>query len=75
MDWQVYVQGSLPEYTLHVDDNFEKIYSREACEGDFHSCMTGRGLSSFYSDAVKAKAAYLTNKNDKVIARALPTWI
>ncbi len=71
MDWQVYVQGSLPKYTLHVDDNFEKIYSREACEGDFHSCMTGRGLSSFYSDAVKAKAAYLTNKNDKVIARAV----
>ena len=71
MDWQVYVQGSLPEYTLHVDDNFEKIYSREACEGDFHSCMTGRGLSSFYSDAVKAKAAYLTNKNGKVIARAV----
>lgn len=40
-DWQVYVQASLPEYTLHVDDNFEKIYSREACEGDFHSCMQG----------------------------------
>lgn len=71
-DWQTYAYGLLPENTLHVDDDFDKIYSSGHLYGcDCGSCMVDRGRTDFYKYSVKAKAAYLTNSKDKIIARCI----
>jgi len=65
------------EYELHVDDNFEAIYDRHSCagydedSGSFGSCMVGDDQWTFYRDAVKAKAAYLADKNGLIYARCI----
>ena len=71
-DWQTYTYGQTPDVVLHVDDNFELIYSERACR-DFNgcSCMVGRDRHSFYEDAVDAKAAYLLDCDGYVLARAI----
>ena len=71
-DWQTYTFGQTPDVVLHVDDNFAKIYSDHWCR-DFNgcSCMVGRDHHSFYEEAVDAKAAYLTDKEGYVLARAI----
>ena len=71
-DWQTYTFGQTPDVELHIDDNFEKIYSDHWCR-DFKgcSCMVGRDRHSFYEDAVDAKAAYLTDPEGYVLARAI----
>ena len=71
-DWQTYTFGQTPNVELHVDDNFELIYSERACR-DFNgcSCMVGRDRHSFYEDAVDAKAAYLLDCDGYVLARAI----
>lgn len=71
-DWQTYTYGQTPNVELHVDDNFAKIYSERWCR-DFNgcSCMVGRDRHFFYEDAVKAKAAYITDKDGYVLARAI----
>lgn len=71
-DWQTYTFGQTPDVALHVDDNFEKIYSEHWCR-DFNgcSCMAGRYRHPFYKEAVKAKAAYITDKDGYVLARAV----
>lgn len=58
-------------YKLHIDNNFGKIYDSFYLKGDFHSCMVDENVHTFYNDAVKAKAAYLTNNDGKVVARAI----
>lgn len=58
-------------YKLHIDNNFEKIYDSFYLKGDFHSCMVDENVHTFYNDAVKAKAAYLTNNDGDVVARAV----
>lgn len=73
-EWIEYARENIgtTEYNLHVDDNFEKIYS--SCyyaENNFGSCMVNDDQWPFYRDAVKAKAAYLTNSDDKVVARCI----
>lgn len=73
-DWEAYTRAEMPEpngFELHVDDDFEKIYSSSCLKGDFGSCMTGRDLHTFYTDAVKAKAAYLTDEEGVVVARCV----
>ena len=70
-DWQVYCQSKVPENKLYVNKEFGRIYSGRECEGDFHSCMTSQGYHYFYKDAVNASAAYLENKEGKVIARCV----
>lgn len=71
-DWQTYTFGQTPDVVLHVDDNFAKIYSDHWCRAfNGCSCMVGRERHSFYEDAVEAKAAYLTDKEDYVLARAI----
>ena len=71
-DWQTYTYGKTPEVKLHVDGNFEKIYDEYWCR-DFNgcSCMVGRGRHYFYMDSVKAKAAYLTDVDGFILARAV----
>lgn len=71
-DWQTYTFGQTPDVVLHVDDNFAKIYSDHWCR-DFNgcSCMVGRDHHSFYEDAVEANAAYITDKEGYVLARAI----
>ena len=78
-EWVEYARENIgeTEYTLHVDDNFERIYTKSACVGNgygdysFGSCMASEGQWEFYCDAVEAKAAYLTDKDDKVVARCV----
>lgn len=70
-DWQVYCQSKIPENTLYVNKEFGRIYSGRECEGEFHSCMTSRGYHTFYRDAVNASAAYLQNKEGRIIARCV----
>ncbi len=71
-DWETYTFGQTPEVTLHVDDDFHKIYSEHFCR-NFNgcSCMVGRERSGFYRDSVEAKAAYITDKEGYVLARAI----
>lgn len=73
-DWEAYTRAQMPpqdELELHVDDDFEKIYSGRYLKGDFGSCMTNHGYHTFYTDAVKAKAAYLTDEEDMIVARCV----
>ena len=58
-------------YELHVDRDFGKIYDSDYLVGNFHSCMVDEDVHTFYRDAVKAKAAYLTNNDGDVVARAV----
>lgn len=69
--WETYTRGVIPEYELHIDDEFGKIYDGDWLEGDFHSCMVDEGNESFYEDYCNCKAAYLTNNDDMVIARCI----
>lgn len=70
--WCTYTYGHTPEVAeLHVDDDFRRIYSSSECRGDFGSCMTDRNREGFYQNAVKAKAAYITDKQGYVLARAV----
>ena len=71
LEWKAYAVGKIPQHTLFVNDDFERIYSSEHLQGNFGSCMVNRGLHSFYKDSVKAKAAYLENSEGKVIARCI----
>lgn len=72
-DWSSYVVRQLPHYELHVDDDFERIYTYggKCCTEAFGSCMMDDEQHIFYQQSVKAKAAYLTNDNNKVIARCV----
>lgn len=71
-DWNTFTTGKTPEVELHIDDNFAKIYSDHWCRAfNGCSCMVGRERHSFYEDAVDAKAAYITDKEGYVLARAI----
>ena len=70
-DWQVYIAGTLPNFTLIVDHDFAEIYSGEACSSGFNSCMIDRGFHSFYQDSVKAKAARLVDEDGIILARCV----
>ena len=78
--WSSYVVRRLPHFTLHVDKNFERIYTYgylenndniKGCTEEFGSCMMDDGQWRFYRDSVDAKAAYLTNDSNEVIARCV----
>lgn len=58
-------------FQLHVDDDFEKIYSSRYQRGNFGSCMTDEDREDFYENGVKAKAAYLTDEDGLVVARCV----
>ena len=70
-DWQVYIAGTLPNYTLIVDHDFAEIYSGEACAPGMNSCMIDRGFHNFYRDCVKAKAARLVGDDGIILARCI----
>ena len=70
-DWQVYISGTLPNFTLLVDHDFAEIYSGEACSPGMNSCMTDRGFHTFYRDSVKAKAARLVDEDGIILARCI----
>ena len=70
-DWQVFIAGTLPNFTLLVDHDFAEIYSGEACSSGFNSCMIDRGFHSFYRDSVKAKAARLVDEDGIILARCV----
>jgi len=70
-DWQVYIAGTLPNFTLLVGHDFAEIYSGEACSPGMNSCMTDRGFHTFYRDSVKAKAARLVDEDGIILARCI----
>lgn len=73
-EWNEYANSVInPEDSiLHVDDDFQAIYSSDRyANGDFHSCMVDDGQWYFYRDAVKAKAAYTTDKDGRILARCI----
>ena len=70
-DWQSYCMTKISQSTLYVDTDFEKIYSSQMCKGDFGSCMVNKGYHFFYEDSVKAKAAYLQNEDNLIVARCV----
>lgn len=69
--WSTYTYGYTPGMELHVDSNFGKIYRSQECQGDFNSCMTDRNRHTFYQNSVKAKAAYITDPQGYIMARAV----
>lgn len=68
-DWCGYNTQS--EYELHVDGRFDKIYSSTYCKGRFGSCMEDNDQYEFYENSVDAKAAYLTDMDGDIVARAI----
>lgn len=74
--WQAYAQSKVESNTLHISDEreaFKRIYDSDNYDGDFGSCMShdGGSQSSFYVDAVKAKAAWLENREGRITARCV----
>lgn len=74
--WQSYAQSKTGEQKLHIStdaEDFQKIYDSANYDGDFGSCMShdGGDHSSFYAEAVKAKAAWLENSRGKITARCV----
>ena len=74
--WQSFAQQKVCGHTLHISEDaedFVRIYDKRNYDGDFGSCMShdGGDQSSFYVDAVKAKAAWLENAEGKIIARCV----
>lgn len=69
--WKAENSQKYSGFQLHVDDDFEKIYSSRFCKGSFSSCMTDEEREDFYENGVKAKAAYLTNEEGLIVARCV----
>lgn len=71
--WKAHAMQSVmsDDYTLHVNDDFCRIYDSDECKGDFGSCMTDKDYWTFYRDSVSAKAAYLENEDGKIVARCV----
>lgn len=69
--WHTYTYGHTPNLQLHVDNRFDKIYDSDMCKGNFDSCMTDRNRDGFYVNSVDAKAAYITDEQGCIIARAI----
>lgn len=69
--WKAHVTSLLPQFTLHVDDRFDRIYSYNHCSSGFNSCMMDDDQWRFYRDSVQAKAAYLENTKGRIIARCV----
>lgn len=73
-DWEQYTKAKMPpldDCKLVVNEDFARIYDSYYLRGDFGSCMTNRGHHYFYSDSVKAKAAYMEDANGKILARCV----
>lgn len=69
--WQSYCMGKLPANHLIINDDFKRIYSSESCISCFNSCMVNQDHWPFYRNSVDAKAAFLVDSDDMVIARAI----
>lgn len=70
-EWQAYAIGKQPKMEVYVNRDFKRIYSSEYCEGEFDSCMMDEDYYDFYKNAVDANAAYIENKDGKIIARCI----
>lgn len=67
LEWKAYSVGKIPQHTLYVNEDFERIYTSDFLEGNFGSCMVDKEYFYFYKNSVKAKAAYLENSDGKVL--------
>ena len=71
LEWKAYAVGKIPQNTLFVNDDFERIYSSKHLQRNFGSCMVDKEYFYFYQNSVEAKAAYLQNSEGMVIARCI----
>ena len=72
--WIAYARGKCTGFHLHVGgelEDFETIYDDDNYAGSFGSCMAGEGQYEFYYNAVSARAAWLTNGDEQVVARCV----
>lgn len=69
--WYTYAYGQTPDVALHVDNDFKKIYTSDEYKGNFNSCMTDMNRDAFYRYSVKAQAAYITDSDGSILARAI----
>lgn len=69
--WKAFAHGYMSGLELHVDKHFDYIYTQDYLAGNFGSCMVNKGQWSFYRDYVNASAAYLTNPENKIVARCI----
>lgn len=75
--WRSYCAQKADEYQLHIseeEEDFIRIYDDRNYVGDFCSCMSHeRGRQSyFYTNSVKAKAAWLKKRDDDgIVARCV----
>lgn len=70
-DWNAMRMSQLGDYTIEVDENFERIYNSAYYEtSDFGSCITNDGYHTFYNSCVAAKAASLWREG-KIQARCV----
>jgi hypothetical protein len=70
-EWESYAVSNSPQYELHVDKDFNRIYRSRSLKGCFGSCMVDDGFEDFYEENVEAHAAYLTDEDDMVVARCV----
>ena len=70
-EWESYAVSNSPQYELHVDKDFNRIYRSRSLKGCFNSCMVDDGFEDFYEENVEAHAAYLTDEDDMVVARCV----
>ena len=73
-EWEMYTRAEMlpvDDCKLVVNDDFARIYNGRYLAGDFGSCMTNRGHHTFYTDSVKAKAAYLERADGLILARCV----
>lgn len=70
-EWESYAASNSPQYELHVNDDFERIYSSYYLKGGFGSCMVDDGFEGFYNNNVDAHAAYLTDEDSMIVARCV----
>lgn len=71
LEWKAYAVGKIPQHTLFINNDFERIYSSRHLQGNFGSCMVDKEYHYFYKNSVKARAAYLENSEGKIIARCI----
>lgn len=78
-EWIQYASEQLKsnEYELYVDDDFDSIYNSERCAGyeddsdSFGSCMVDDGQYKFYEQSIEAKAAYIEDSDNMIVARCI----
>ena len=69
--WQSYTLRSLPKYQLHVNKDFERIYSSTVAKGISAPAWWTRDFTISINTQSKPARAYLENEDGRIIARCI----